>query len=294
MIFYFSSTGNCEYVSKRIAEKTDDTIQSIRDYYDQKEITYTLKNGENLGFVVPTYYGGFPNIVIEFLDYLKIQFAEDNYVFFVATYGSGTANIGIEAQERIGALGKPLDASFGIKMVDNWNPSFDMTDKAYIEKAEMTAETQIPYVVDQILERKCSIELKKTVPGLMQKAIVKMYNCACQTNNFMVSSTCIGCGLCERQRPCHTIKVENGTPVWTFTLTPPVRTFLKENNFKGKDVAVFCCHDGDKAHTLEDMITGMPGSNCIGRIDFMSVLRHDRESAAHKAEEWVKALVETT
>lgn len=82
-----------------------------------------------------------------------------------------------------------------------------------------------------------------------------------------------------------------GTPVWTYTLTPPVRTFLKENNFEGKDVAVFCCHDGNKAHTLEDMMAGMPGSNCVGKIDFISVLRHDRNGAAQKAENWVKTLV---
>lgn len=215
MIFYFSSTGNCKYVSERIAEKTDDTIRSISDYYDQKEIIYALKNGENLGFVVPTYYGGFPKIVIQFLDHLKIQFAQDNYVFFVATYGSGIANIGIEAQKRIGALGKPLDASFSVKMVDNWNPSFDMTDKEYIEKAEMTAEAQIPHLIDRISARACSIELKQTVPSLLQKGIVKMYDHACKTNNFMVGSACVGCGLCERQCPCHVIKVEKGKPVWT-------------------------------------------------------------------------------
>ena len=82
-----------------------------------------------------------------------------------------------------------------------------------------------------------------------------------------------------------------GTPVWTYTLTPPVRTFLKENNFEGKDVAVFCCHDGNMSHTLEDMIAGMSGSNCTGRIDFMSVLKDDRDCAAQKAEKWVKSLV---
>ena len=82
-----------------------------------------------------------------------------------------------------------------------------------------------------------------------------------------------------------------GTPVWTYTLTPPVRTFLKENNFEGKDVAVFCCHNGNMSHTLEDMIAEMPGSNCTGRIDFTSVLKDDRDCAAQKAEKWVKSLV---
>lgn len=84
-----------------------------------------------------------------------------------------------------------------------------------------------------------------------------------------------------------------GTPVWTYTLTPPVRTFLKEQNFEGKNVAIFCCHDGNKAHTLEDMIAGMPGSNCIGQIDFMSVLTHDRDGAAREAKKWVRTLVKS-
>ena len=42
-----------------------------------------------------------------------------------------------------------------------------------------------------------------------------MYDNACQTNNFTVASACVGCSLCERQCPCHVIKVENGKPVWT-------------------------------------------------------------------------------
>ncbi len=82
-----------------------------------------------------------------------------------------------------------------------------------------------------------------------------------------------------------------GTPVWTFTLTPPMRAFLKTHDFSGKDVAVFCCNDGDKGHTLEDLAESMPGSRCIGKIDFQSVLKSDPDSAAERAEQWVKDLL---
>lgn len=80
-----------------------------------------------------------------------------------------------------------------------------------------------------------------------------------------------------------------GTPVWTFTMTPPVRTFLKENSFVGKDVAVFCCHGGDKRNTLEDMKVAMTGGHCVGQIDFLNA--KENPYAAQAAADWAKGLL---
>jgi flavodoxin len=82
-----------------------------------------------------------------------------------------------------------------------------------------------------------------------------------------------------------------GTPVWMFTLTPPMRAFLKTHDFSGKDVVVSCCNDGDKGYTLGDLAESMPGSRCIGKIDFQSVLKSDPDSAAERAQQWVKDLL---
>ncbi|MDD3369043.1 MAG: flavodoxin [Lachnospiraceae bacterium] len=38
-----------------------------------------------------------------------------------------------------------------------------------------------------------------------------------------------------------------GTPVWASTFTPPVRTFLQENNLKGKKIGLFACSTGGDA-----------------------------------------------
>lgn len=81
-----------------------------------------------------------------------------------------------------------------------------------------------------------------------------------------------------------------GTPVWTYTLTPPIRTFFAENNFSGKDVAVFCSHDGNPGKTLDSMKKAMSKSHCIGEIDFRSPLKNDMWQAAKRAEEWGKSL----
>lgn len=84
-----------------------------------------------------------------------------------------------------------------------------------------------------------------------------------------------------------------GTPVWTYTLTPPVRIFLKENNFKGRAVGVFCCHEGDYSDTLEDMVEHMPESNCIGKIDFMGVLKDNKTDSANRAKQWIRTLCDS-
>lgn len=35
-----------------------------------------------------------------------------------------------------------------------------------------------------------------------------------------------------------------GTPIWAGTFTPPLRTFLMEQDLSGKKVALFACHSG--------------------------------------------------
>ena len=54
MIFYFSATGNDQYIAERIAGKTGDRIISIREAVDQNHVEVTLADEENLGFVIPT------------------------------------------------------------------------------------------------------------------------------------------------------------------------------------------------------------------------------------------------
>jgi len=81
-----------------------------------------------------------------------------------------------------------------------------------------------------------------------------------------------------------------GTPVWTFTMTPPVRTFLKENNFGGKNIALFCCHGGDYAHTLDDMKNAVQDGIVIGSIDFTNALEQDNEDVMSRINNWMKSL----
>lgn len=54
MIIYYSATGNCKYVAKKIVDKTRDIAVSMigHDYF------IYLKKGESLGIVVPVHFWG--------------------------------------------------------------------------------------------------------------------------------------------------------------------------------------------------------------------------------------------
>ena len=63
MIFYFSATGNSQYIAQRLAEVTGETLVSI---------TECLLPGERVGFVTPVYFFGLPSIVSEFIRNLDL------------------------------------------------------------------------------------------------------------------------------------------------------------------------------------------------------------------------------
>ena len=84
-----------------------------------------------------------------------------------------------------------------------------------------------------------------------------------------------------------------GTPVWAFNFTPAIRSFFKllkspdtTPKIKGKKVAVFCCHEGNKNQTLENMVSELSGNQVLGEIDFLNSSKIDTENNLQKARDW--------
>jgi flavodoxin len=57
-----------------------------------------------------------------------------------------------------------------------------------------------------------------------------------------------------------------GTPVWWYTMAEPVRTFLKENDFSGKEILVYATDAGWIGTTFSDM-QELIGENKIKTLD---------------------------
>ncbi|MCT4620067.1 MAG: NAD(P)H-dependent oxidoreductase [Marinisporobacter sp.] len=75
-----------------------------------------------------------------------------------------------------------------------------------------------------------------------------------------------------------------GTPVWWYTITPPVSTFLQQNNFKGKKVILFSTHAGNNGKTFEVMKNHLEGAEIIGQKDFYKVNKQNLEALKKDAQ----------
>lgn len=80
-----------------------------------------------------------------------------------------------------------------------------------------------------------------------------------------------------------------GTPVWVFTYTPAIRSFLSQVNLKNKKIGLFCCHEGAKGKTLDNLKNVLSNNTFLGEIDFLYVQRNKEENIM-KAKNWALAL----
>ncbi len=81
-----------------------------------------------------------------------------------------------------------------------------------------------------------------------------------------------------------------GTPVWAFNFAPVYKTFFSEMNLSGKKMGLFCCHDGNKGKTFENMKAHLNGNEILGEIEFEGTSKN-KESCVNKAKEWARSIM---
>jgi ferredoxin len=215
MIFYFSATGNSKYVATRIAAETGDHVISITDCLKMDKFAFSLNPGERIGLVCPTYFCILPTVVEEFLQLITLTAVGKPYVYFVATYGTTTGQVGLRGNQYMKMKGFPMNAQFSVKMPDTWTPIFNLTNKVKLQKINDLAEPQIDEVIKKILNAQEGDFIKNKTPRFIVNLYAPTYEKARKTSHFLVEASCIGCGTCAKGCPVTAIEMQNGKPVWT-------------------------------------------------------------------------------
>lgn len=140
----------------------------------------------------------------------------DNYLFFVATYGTTPGQSGYFACEALKKTrGISFDAYFSVKMPDTWTPLFDLSDSEKVARINEQVEPQIDKLIAQIMLHKSPAHMDKATPVFTRFVYRPYYDYMRQTKKFSVDETCVHCGQCAKKCPVQAIELKDGKPTWT-------------------------------------------------------------------------------
>lgn len=199
-VCYFTTSGNCLYVAKRIGG----TLLSIPQLMKQDSIEIT---DDAVGIVAPVYAVEMPMMVKEFLIKAKIK---TDYFFFVYTYGSGYAEAFAHVELVCREKGLKLSYINAIQMVDNYLPGFEMQNQIDT-LPKKNVEGQIEKLLSDIADRsETPVKIgavNKAQMAMYQKMLAKRILRKDTAREYIVNDNCTRCGICAKVCPADNITV---------------------------------------------------------------------------------------
>jgi ferredoxin len=201
MIFYFSATGNCLSVAKRIGGK----LISIPQVINSETLEY---KDDVIGMVFPVYSLRPPKMVREFLEKVKI---EADYTFAIGTYGNlpGAAMQNVQRQAK--RRGFRFDYAEHLLMVDNYLPMFEI-GKEIESLPKKKTEEMTQRIVDDIRnrrKRRAKASYGWQIITSILKVVDNFLSNGKQAQRFIVDEKCNRCGVCSQVCPANNIIVND-------------------------------------------------------------------------------------
>lgn len=202
-IFYFSSTGNCLYVAKKIGGELVSIPSAMRK-------GSCVCEDDAIGLVFPVFGLSVPPYI---LDFLKMAEFKTPYLFAVLTYGTWDAASVLQLQKAGAESGKEFSYINGLLMQENYLMGFAMEN----QKKPADQDEKLEAIVNDIKERKTFIKHNSALERFLTWTHQKDYHYSRGigiTDKVRVEANCSGCGTCAKLCPLGNIKIEDGKPVF--------------------------------------------------------------------------------
>lgn len=207
MIFYFSGTGNSRWVAQTLASMINDTASDI----SKIEVIPPLTDEQQIGLVFPIYAWSAPEPVIAFAKNLHQS----------AAFTFGICTCGADAGKALKKLSKyfHLDSCYSLMMPNNYiigGKEMDVEKKENCIQKIKSASDILQNIAQEITQKKPVYHVEEgTFPRLKSSIANWGFNHFARTTKpFHVTDACIGCGLCEKNCPAHTITLHDKKPFW--------------------------------------------------------------------------------
>ena len=221
MIFYFTGTGNSQWVAETAAEAFSDKAIAMSDYVNGDSIKlpeFVPSPGEYIGFVFPVYSWGMPPLVNKFINQFQLKSHTDQVIFGIFTCGDECGYTKEMFLKLINEKGLECHHTYSVQMPNNYIvfPGFDIDSKE-LEKSKIeNAKPTLSKILKAIRDDNPIDEYKKGGASYLKSRIIYPLFCrhALSSRPFHTTDKCTTCGLCAKICPTKNITITENKPVW--------------------------------------------------------------------------------
>lgn len=205
-IFFFTGTGNSLVAAEEIGKALPGCKLSAIHKGAGVEVP---EDCERLGFVFPSYAGGPPTMVAEFIRRLHLPKQDRPYLFAVVTYGGNTRDVLPVVANLFNESGLPLDYAAKIMAYTNALPKYELLFRFFDRRTKKNT----PQAVKDIVDKRCASfpPPKEKAQQFYEQYMGAIYN---SDEKYGVSKNCISCGVCRSVCPARNITLNNGKPTF--------------------------------------------------------------------------------
>ena len=216
MVVYFSGTGNSKYVAERIVGSLQEKLLCMNERIKSGD-TGSVKTGENLVVVVPTYAWRIPRVVSDWIG--QTEFVGAKNVWYVMSCGSGIGGADIYNRKLSEKKGLKHMGTAQIIMPENYIAMFNAPD---VEKAKKIVAAAGPDIAKAVLAIKHGEKLpsKSGFGASFESGLVNdiFYAAFVKAKAFYADQTCTGCGKCVKVCPLNNVTMKNKKPFYVMAI----------------------------------------------------------------------------